>query len=44
MPLKTALRKTFLRPKVSSIPGGQVAKINHSAAAAAIRMTSAHKG
>src|SRR4030081_2105981 len=44
MPLKTALRNTFFRPKASSRPSGQVAKINHSAAATAIRMTNAHSG
>src|SRR5450755_4923525 len=44
MPLKTALRNTFFLPKASSRPCGQVAKINHSAAATAIRMTKAHSG
>src|SRR5258706_4672776 len=44
MPLKTALRKTFFRPKASSRPCGQVAKINHSAAATATRMANAHSG
>jgi hypothetical protein len=42
--LKIALRKTFFLPKASSRPGGQVAKINHSAAATAIRITNAHNG
>src|SRR5258706_687366 len=44
MPLKTALRNTFFLPKVSSRPCGHVAKINHSAAATAIRMANAHSG
>src|SRR5258708_33662696 len=44
MPLKTALRNTFFRPKTSSRPGGQVAKSNHSAAATAIRMANAQTG
>src|SRR5258706_9774159 len=44
MPLKTALRNTFFLPKASSKPCGQVAKINHSAAATAIRMMNAHNG
>src|ERR1700730_7503997 len=44
MPLKTALRNTFFLPKASSRPCGQVAKINHSAAATTIRMMNAHNG
>src|SRR5258707_6786272 len=44
MPLKPALRNTFFLPKVSSRPCGHVAKINHSAAATAIRMANAHGG
>src|ERR1700751_92507 len=44
MPLKTALRKTFLRPIASSSPGGQTAKISQSSTAIAIRTISAQAG
>src|SRR3984893_687746 len=44
MPLKTALRKTRLRPMAASSPGGQTAKISHSSTATAMRAISAHAG
>src|SRR6185437_12332417 len=44
MPLKTALRNTFLRPIASSSPGGHTAKISHSSSAIAIRAISAQAG
>src|SRR5262245_13442690 len=44
MPLKTALRKTLFRPKASSRPGGQMAKINQSRNVIARIAISAHAG
>src|SRR5437763_1003515 len=44
MPLKTALRKTRLRPIAASRPGGQTAKISHSSTTIARMAISAHAG
>src|SRR6266481_1617360 len=44
MPLKTALRKTRLRPMAASSPGGQTTKISHSRTATTTRAISAHAG
>ena len=44
MPLKSALRKTFLRPIDSTSPGGHGAMMSHSSTAITIRIASDQRG